>query len=157
MLGAATVGKTSLVRRFVEGIFSDVYLTTIGVKIDKKVVVAGTEEVQVLLWDLSGEDAYNEISMSYMRGAAGYLLVADGTRPLTLDTAQILKNRVDATVGPLPFVLALNKADLSQSWDIRDDVKADLDARGWQVVETSAKNGQGVEEAFSLLVNQMLS
>ena len=83
MLGSFSVGKTSLVRRFVESIFSDAYQTSIGVKIEKKVVRAGNEEVTLVLWDIHGEDVYQKIRMSYLRGMSGYLLVADGTRRQT--------------------------------------------------------------------------
>ena len=88
VLGAFGVGKTSLIRRYVESIFSDAYLTTVGVKIDKKTLTVGTEPVTLILWDIAGEDEVTPIRMSYVRGAAGYFLVADGMRAETLDVAQ---------------------------------------------------------------------
>ena len=91
MLGATGVGKTSLVSRFVSSIFSDKYLTTVGVKIDKKTVTVEARTVTLVLWDIYGEDAFQSVRASYLRGAAGYLLVADGTRQLTLDTARSLQ------------------------------------------------------------------
>ncbi len=151
MLGAASVGKTSLVRQFVDGIFSDRYLTTIGVRIDKKHLEVDGRDVEVLLWDLSGEDAYNKVSMSYLRGAAGYLLVVDGTRKSTLETARVLKKRVDESVGAIPFVLVLNKSDLKPSWDTDQESVGLLASAGVGIVETSAKTGDGVEDAFRTL------
>ena len=85
LLGAAGVGKTSLVRRYVEGIFSDAYLSTIGVKIDRRAVTLGVDTVNLMVWDIEGETDHRSLRMRYLRGAAGYLLVADGTRPETLD------------------------------------------------------------------------
>ena len=87
LLGAFGVGKTSLVRRYVDTIFSDTYLTTVGVKIDKKVMTVGSEQMALILWDIAGEDAVSAVRVTYLRGAAGYLLVVDGTRPETLETA----------------------------------------------------------------------
>ena len=87
VLGAFGVGKTSLIRRYVESMFSDTYLTTVGVKIDKKVLTVGTEDVTLVLWDVAGEDDVNAIRMTYVRGAAGYFLVVDGTRGETLEVA----------------------------------------------------------------------
>src|SRR4030095_6092425 len=84
MLGTFAVGKTSLVRRFVESIYSDKYHTTVGVKIDKKVVPVDGEEVMLMLWDIEGTESEHEMRMSYLRGAAGYLMVVDGTRQETL-------------------------------------------------------------------------
>ena len=80
MLGASGVGKTSLVSRFVSSIFSDKYLTTVGVKVDKKVVAVDDTQVTLLLWDIYGQDEFQTVKPAYLRGASGYLLVADGTR-----------------------------------------------------------------------------
>ena len=80
LLGGFGVGKTSLVSRFVHSIFSDKYLTTVGVKIDKKRVDLGSQQVDLVIWDIYGEDDFQKVRMSYLRGASGYLLVADGTR-----------------------------------------------------------------------------
>ena len=79
MLGSFAVGKTSLVRRFVESIYSDVYQTTVGVKIDKKNVQVNEKEVSLVLWDIYGEDDYQKMRWTYLRGASGYLLVAWAT------------------------------------------------------------------------------
>ena len=71
MLGGFAVGKTSLVKRFVHSVFSDTYLTTVGVKIDKKTVELAGKTVNLILWDLSGEDDLASLRMTYLRGAAG--------------------------------------------------------------------------------------
>jgi small GTP-binding protein len=157
MLGAFAVGKTSLVRRFVESIFSDAYQTTIGVKIDKKVVRIGERDVTLVLWDLYGEDDFRTLRMSYLRGASGYLLVADGTRPSTLDNALEIRERAEKLFGPVPFVLALNKCDLEGKWELKPGRDEELTGRGWKVIRSSAKTGAGVEEAFASLATAMVS
>src|SRR5271167_1211263 len=118
MLGGFSVGKTSLVKRYVESVFSETYLTTVGVKIDKKIVDLPDRIVSLILWDLAGEDDISSLRMSYLRGSAGYVLVADGTRSSTLEVALSLRQRVEADYGPLPFVLLLNKSDLKEQWAI---------------------------------------
>ena len=95
MLGGFSVGKTSLVKRYVESIFSESYLTTVGVKIDKKVEQLPDRVVSLVLWDLAGEDDIGSLRMSYLRGSAGYVLVADGTRRSTLQVALWLRERVE--------------------------------------------------------------
>ena len=156
MLGAFAVGKTSLVSRYVKSIFSEKYHTTVGVKIDKKLVKHGEEDVNLLLWDLAGEDEFQKVRMSYLRGSSGYLLVIDGTRIATLDTALMLQKGVIEAVGDIPFVVVLNKADLIEEWDLDEAMIAGLEANGWRVIRGSAKTGEGVEEAFSALVEKML-
>ena len=156
VLGAFGVGKTTLIRRFVESIFSEAYLTTVGVKVDKKTLAVGTEPLTLILWDIAGQDEVNAVRMSYVRGAAGYLLVADGTRAETLAVAQSIQARVATEVGLLPFLLLLNKADLRESWDISRDPVDRLEEAGWVVLRTSAKTGEGVEEAFQGLASRLV-
>jgi small GTP-binding protein len=155
MLGAFSVGKTSLVKRFVESVFSETYLTTVGVKIDKKAVELSNRIVNLILWDLAGEDDISSLRMSYLRGSAGYLLVADGTRPSTLEVALSLRQRVEVEFGPLPFVLLLNKNDLREEWAIRDEEVEGLRRDGWWVRPTSARTGEGVDDAFEALADRV--
>jgi len=149
MLGGFSVGKTSLVKRYVESVFSETYLTTVGVKIDKKTVQLGERSVNLILWDLAGEDDIASLRMSYLRGSAGYVLVADGTRPSTLEMALSLRERVETEYGALPFVLLLNKNDMKEQWTISDGQIEDLRQKGWWVQTSSARTGEGVEEAFN--------
>ena len=156
MLGAFATGKTSLVVQFVHSIFTNKYYTTIGVKIDKKELTIGTQDVNLVLWDLAGEDEFLQVHMSYLRGSSGYLLVADGTRPATLDTARSLQKRVEAAIGYVPFVLMLNKSDLTAGWEVGEEALANLREKGWDIIITSARSGLGVEEAFVTLVKKIL-
>src|ERR1044072_3501468 len=113
MLGTFAVGKTSLVRRFVQSIYSDKYHTTVGVKIDKKLVdLDEAQKMMMMLWDFEGAEQAHELRKSYLRGASGYLLVADGTRKETLYKALEIQARAADTIGPVPFLLLINKADL---------------------------------------------
>jgi len=156
ILGAFATGKTSLVRRFVKGIFSESYLTTVGVKIDKKEMKIEGRELCLILWDLSGEDQFQKVRVSYLRGASGYFLVVDGTRGETLDTAWSLQKTVEEACGPIPFVLMCNKMDLTDEWELGENALEDFSRKGWMVLKTSAKTGQGVEEAFSTLAGKLL-
>jgi len=156
MLGSFAVGKTSLVRRFVESIYSDVYQTTVGVKIDKKNVQINEKQVSLVLWDIYGEDDYQKMRWTYLRGASGYLLVADGTRKATLEKAVSMEQRVHEEVGAIPFVLVINKSDLIRDWELDPALESHLAAQGWCIVRSSAKTGEGVEESFSLLTRKML-
>jgi hypothetical protein len=156
MLGAYAVGKTSLVQRYVQSIYTDKYLTTVGVKIDKKLVLVGDTEVNLLLWDIQGDDGVDKLRSSYIRGASGYLLVIDGTRGATLDTARDVQAFVDKEIGLTPFIVAINKADLIDNWEITPAAIEELISRGWLVQHTSAKSGQGVEQAFSTLAERIM-
>jgi small GTP-binding protein len=155
-IGAYAVGKTSLLSRFVKSIFDEKYLTTIGVKIDKKIVQVDEQEVMLMLWDLAGEDEFSQVKISYLRGASGYLLVADRTRPNTLETAFQLRTRIESELGEIPCILVFNKSDLVDEIKIDKSEIEKLAQSGWQVIETSAKTGQGVEEAFLALTKRIV-
>lgn len=157
MLGATGVGKTSLVSRYVLSLFSETYLTTIGVKVDKKVLAVDGQDVTLVLWDIYGEDEFQTVRTSYLRGASGYLLVADGTRALTLDTARQLQKSAQGVIGQVPFILVLNKADLASDWHVDERALWKLAEDGWSVMRTSAKTGEGVEEAFLRLARRIVT
>jgi small GTP-binding protein len=157
MLGSYGVGKTSLVARFVSSMFSDSYHSNVGVKIDKKVVTIDGEEVTLMLWDLAGEEEGAPVKLSQVRDTSGYLLVADGTRGVTLDVARSIQARAEGEIGQRPFLLLVNKADLRDSWEIQESAWKELADAGWTVLETSAKSGAQVEEAFHTLTSRMLN
>ena len=156
MLGAFAVGKTSLVQRYVHSLFSDKYHTTVGVKIDKKPVNINGTPVDLILWDIYGEDEFQAVRSSYLRGASGCLLVVDGTRRDTLDTAHDLLKRTHTTVGSIPVLFVLNKSDLMDTWEIEPIQLEALEKLGMMVVRTSAKDGSGVQKAFTALAEMML-
>ncbi len=157
MLGAFAVGKTSLVKRYVSGIFSEKYITTLGVKIDKKSCVINDNEIELIIWDLAGEDDFMEIRSSYLRGTSAALLVADGTRGETLDVAVRLKSRLDNEVGQIPSILLVNKSDLVDSWTIDREHLKRLENSDWELFETSAKDSVNVDRAFETLAARLIS
>ncbi len=157
MLGAFAVGKTSLVAQCVRSIFSEQYHTTVGVKVDQKQLAVGATDVTLLLWDLAGEDEFHQIRPSYLRGAAGYLLVVDGTRKATLETALSIQQRVVDTLGDVPFIVLFNKADIADEWELDEQSVTELTDKSWGVIKTSAKTGLGVDEAFSRLAEHIVA
>lgn len=156
MVGAFATGKTSLVAKFVYSIFSEKYQTTVGVKIDKKTVTVQDKELNLILWDLYGEDEFQKLRISYLRGSSGYLLVVDGTRKNTLQKALELQKRVEDNLGKVPFILVLNKWDLQDEWELDSENIEAVEQKGWTVIKTSAKTGLNVEEIFNTLATKIL-
>lgn len=156
MLGSFAVGKTSLVRRFVENMFSDKYLTTIGVKIEKKIVTLNSDKLVLIIWDISGENGLYHTQTSYLRGMSGYLLVVDKTRMTTLNTAIDIKKNMQEHFPTTPGLLLMNKIDLTGQWDIDNATITKLQEDGYDLILTSAKTGQNVEEAFTRLATKLL-
>jgi len=155
MLGAYAVGKTSLVMRFVKSMFSERYETTIGVKILKKELELDGQPATLMLWDMHGDDDFQNVRTSYLRGASGYFVVADGTRGETLEKAVELQALAREHLGGVPSMLLVNKADLSAEWELEEGFEARF-AGEWPVQLTSARSGAGVEEAFHELARRMI-
>ena len=157
MVGLYGVGKTSLVKRYVESMFDERYHTTIGVKIDKKDVVVEKTPVSLAIWDMAGEDEISQVKLSHLRGASGYLLVVDGCRRSSLDKALELRARIEQQLGPLPFMLVINKADLKHQWEIDTADFERIYKEGCHFLEASARTGDAVEAAFAGLTRTILT
>lgn len=155
MLGVFATGKTALVQRYVHSIFSPRYLSTVGVKIDRKVVDVGGQPLTMVLWDLEGRDGHRDINPSYVRGAHGLIFVVDGTRRETFEQVFEIRDLVTGQGVTLPSVLALNKADLTDEWVLTPADEAHATERGFHVLRTSAKTGDAVESAFQWLAEAM--
>lgn len=157
MIGDFGVGKSSLVGRFVRQTFSEKYLTTVGVKVDSKVVHLADERVlKLVIWDLAGKADLDKLNKGYVRGAHGLLLVADGTRSETVTNALNLLDEVQGLIPGVPAVMAMNKSDLRARWEMQP---ADIMAMrpGLRVHETSALDGSGVEAAFHDLAKETVA
>lgn len=156
IIGDFAVGKTSTVTRFVNNVFSDKYLTTVGVKIDTKdVQLADGRALRMVIWDIAGSERFSAAEFAYLRGAQGYLLVADGTRAETLTSALGLRAAVAERYGDLPYVLLINKSDLIDDWEIGEAELQDLREAGTVFMCTSAMTGKCVESAFAHLAQAL--
>lgn len=155
MIGSWGVGKTSLVRQFVDSVFSEKYHSTIGVKIDKKVLSVDGQELTMVLWDIAGAEKNFSVPLHYVKGAAGYLLAIDGTRRDSLNAAVDIVEEIEKGIGSLPFITVVNKSDLD--WELSDsEIDSAFSKFDQQWLATSAKSGENVEAAFAALARQVL-
>jgi small GTP-binding protein len=158
LLGEFAIGKTSLTARFVRQTFSKKYLTTVGVKIDSKLVeLPGLGTVKLVIWDIAGSDTVTTVDTNYLRGTAAVLLVADGCRKSSLNSAMNLRRVVRDIVGECPVVVAINKVDLLRDWEIDEADITELQESGLQVYKTSAKSGENVEAVFQQLAKLLIA
>ncbi len=154
LLGDFAVGKTSLVRRFVESRFDDKYLSTIGVKVARKSLEREDSQLNLLIWDLVGGNEFSRAETGYLLGTAGALVVCDLTRPDTLEAMKRYTKQVRAVNPAVAVIFLGNKVDLPDDRAIDDEtltaVSAELNA---SFLLTSAKTGENVEVAFAHLAD----
>ncbi|WP_322490116.1 Rab family GTPase [Chloroflexus sp.] len=152
LLGEFSVGKTSLIRRFVEGIFDERYLSTLGVKISRHTLQVEQLEMDLIIWDTTGGERFDQIVQNYYRGSAGALLVCDLTRPDTLPVLSEYAATFHRASPDTPLVIAANKADLTAQRHIAgEEIAAVATTLSSEWLCTSARTGEGVHEAFQIL------
>jgi small GTP-binding protein len=162
LLGDFAVGKTSLVRRFVYDLFEDKYLSTIGVKVSRKVVAVprdgATIELTIMLWDLADSKEFDRIRVSYLRGTAGAVAVCDLTRPSTVDGLYKYSRDLRAINPGAHLILAANKTDLTDQQMVTG---AQIEAAALDIKApfylTSARTGDNVDQVFRHLAGLLVT
>lgn len=156
LLGDFAVGKTSLIRRFVEGQYDDKYLSSIGVKISRKSIEQEDHILNMLIWDLAGGDDFSKMGHSYLRGAVAALIVCDLTRSETLQSFEYYATQLRNINPGAKLLFVGNKADLETERCIKEaDLIETSNSLGALYLATSAKTGFQVEEAFQKLAGQI--
>jgi small GTP-binding protein len=153
LLGHFGVGKSSLLRRFVENTFSDNYVVTIGVHIMKKEVVINNENVTLIIWDVEGTDDFTKYRPSYLMGASSFIYVFDAARKVTYSDLKYNLDHLNEKYPHVPVHIIGNKVDLVDANELKSNleeqnVKADY--------LSSAKTGENVEQLFTDVAAQLL-
>lgn len=152
LLGAFNVGKSSLIRRFVQNIFTDDYIVTIGVHILKKTIISDNIEKTLIIWDIEGKEDVQTVRQSYLQGSSGFIYVIDPTR---IHTYQNMNNEIkfiSKNYPKVPIITVANKSDLINLDDFKKQL-SDLDITINYF--TSAKIGDNVELLFEDLVSKI--
>jgi Ras-related protein Rab-11A len=161
VLGDAAVGKTSLINQFVEGSFNEDYKPTLGANIVRKDVSLNNTKVRLIMWDLAGQEKYRVVRSMYFQGCQGALLVYDVTRYSTFENvnSKWLKDFKKYVKKEGVYILIGNKTDLVDQRTVTTDRGKEIaeKIKASHFIETSAKLGENIEDAFILLVNQILN
>jgi small GTP-binding protein len=157
LLGDSGVGKTSLIRRFVEGSFDEKYILTIGTNVMRKSIEyddihQSKIRMELIIWDVLGQEGFERVKNQAYRGAEGAFLVGDLTRPDSIRNTLVWADAVRSIAGHIPLIILGNKVDLidepTESLDTLKDTARSLSVKYYL---TSAKTGLDVEEAFRSL------
>ena len=153
LVGNFGVGKTSLIRRFVLNEFSEDYISTIGVRVSKKVVEYKNETIKLMIWDVAGTSGNEKIPKSYFLGSNAAMYVFDVSREETYTTIKESLQMVKELSGLENITVIANKKDLLSKEELEDVIRktaVNID------LITSAKEDENVENAFMQLTKQAL-
>jgi small GTP-binding protein len=165
LFGDFGVGKTSLIRQFVESQFSDEYLSTVGVKISRKLVNVSTkdlhdgQDLQLLIWDIEGSNKFKVVAQNYFQGSKGAVIVGDVTQPETLNH---IREHIQTFLAVNPksyIVVALNKSDMIAGEYLENIRKMYHFTNQTNILDTyitSAKTGNNVDEIFKTLAHRLI-
>ena len=162
LLGDSSVGKTSLISRYANGIFKEEYLATVGLDYYTKQEMIKNLNVLVKLWDTAGQERFKALTPNYFRNAEGVVLVYDVTSTESFENLKYWISSIKTNLGEkdifIPIIIIGNKIDMEDSREInKDEANKFASENNYKYFETSAKTGEGVDEAIRELVNQILA
>ena len=162
LIGDSSVGKTSLIQRYANGIFKEEYLATVGLDYYTKQEMINNINVLVKLWDTAGQERFKALTPNYFRNAEGVVLAYDVTNSESFENLKFWINSIKSNLGEknifIPIIIIGNKIDMEDMRDItKEDANKFAKENNYKYFETSAKTGEGVDEAIRDLVNQVLA
>ena len=156
-LGDTSVGKTSLLIRYIDNKYDGDSLPTLGVDVRYKFVTLENKKIRVDIWDTAGQERFKNITKNYFRGANGIILVFDITNRATYDVLKTWLITAQNNVSPeTEMIIVGNKIDLNDKRQVDFEALKDFGLKHKiDVFETSAKTGKGVQEIFTHLINKL--
>ena len=160
LVGDYGVGKSTSIHRFVENKFKANYVPTLGVQVTKKSIMVNGHNIDLMIWDLAGQDRYAMVRQRFYANTEGILMLYDITRLSSLKNIKKWNAEVSRFVKNIPIILIGNKIDLLEQREVRNaDVRKFLEENNINVhlkIKTSAKDGVNTENAFHFLVKRMM-
>ncbi|MFX0079781.1 MAG: Rab family GTPase [Candidatus Hermodarchaeota archaeon] len=155
VVGDPAVGKTSLIVRYVKGMFNPSYILTLGVNFFVQDIAVGDQRLRMTIWDTAGQERFGPIRKKYYKGARGAILVFDQSNPESFERMGFWIDEVNRECGDIPCILVGNKADLIATVP-KDDIKEFASQQALTYVETSAKTGMNSIRPFFLLAPSII-
>ena len=161
LIGDSSVGKTSLIQRYANGIFKEEYLATVGLDFYTKQEAINNINVLVRLWDTAGQERFKSLTPNYFKNAEGVIITYDITSSQSFENLKFWINSIKTNLGEkniiIPIIIVGNKLDMKDMRDItREEAEKFAKENKYKYFETSAKTGEGVDDAIRDLVIQVL-
>ena len=161
IIGDSTVGKTSILSRFANGIFNSNYLATVGLDSFTKDEIIDDKTVRIKIWDTAGQERYKSLTKGFFRNAEGVMLVYDVTNSETYENLkfwlQSIKNNTSPDMGEIPIILIGNKIDCEDREVKLEEAENFWKEQGYPYFETSAKTGENIDNTIKYLVKKVIN
>ena len=161
IIGDSTVGKTSILSRFANGIFNSNYLATVGLDSFTKDEIIDDKTVRIKIWDTAGQERYKSLTKGFFRNAEGVMLVYDVTNSETYENLkfwlQSIKNNTSPDMGEIPIILIGNKIDCENREVKVEEAENFWKEQGYPYFETSAKTGENIDNTIKYLVKKVIN
>ena len=158
LIGDTCVGKSCILVRFSDDVFSENYVTTIGVDFRFKTMIIKNKIAKIQIWDTAGQERYRSITTAYYRGAAAIIICCDSTNK---DSFYNLNNWIDEiakyTDRDVDKLILMNKCDLVENRQIdKSEISKFEKENGVKIMEVSAKTGDGIDKAFEFIIEKLI-
>jgi len=161
IIGDSTVGKTSILSRFVDGTFNSNYLATVGLENVTKDEIIDDKTIRIKIWDTAGQERYKSLTKSFFRNAEGVMLVYDVTNLETYENLkfwlQSIQNNMSSDMGEIPVVIIGNKIDCDEREVNTEEAEKFWKEKGYPYFETSAKTGENIDTTIKYLVKKVIN
>ena len=161
IIGDSTVGKTSILSRFTNGIFNSNYLATVGLDSFTKDEIIDDKTIRIKIWDTAGQERYKSLTKGFFRNAEGVMLVYDVTNSETYENLkfwlQSIKNNTSPDMGEIPIILIGNKIDCEDREVKLEEAENFWKEQGYPYFETSAKTGENIDNTIKYLVKKVIN
>ncbi|XP_062518359.1 ras-related protein Rab-35-like [Corticium candelabrum] len=158
IIGDSGVGKSSILLRFADDVFSGTYITTIGVDFKIRTIDVDGEKVKLQIWDTAGQERFRTITSTYYRGTHGVIVVYDVTSGDSFVNVKRWLHEIDQNCDFVSRVLVGNKCDCppERRVVVKEDAVKFAEQMGIQLFETSAKDNINIEAVFSAITKLVL-
>ena len=157
ILGDSSVGKTTLLLKYVDGYYSTVYVATIGVEYKTKKVNINGIDLNLQIWDTAGQERFRGVTNNFIKGADGIVYAYDITKKSSFDSLKNWIMQAEESSRGFKKIIVGNKADLEDDREVsKESLKHFCENKNIQGIETSAKIGKNVNECFELIAKLII-
>ena len=160
IIGDATVGKTSILRRFAHDTFNPNYISTLGIDFFTKDVILEQKKIHIKIWDTAGQERYRSLTRGFFKNGQGILIVfainnKDSFNGLNYWIDSI-KNNINLENKNMPVIILGNKLDISDREVSKEEAKNFAKRNNYNYYEVSAKTGEGIDESIKILIKKVI-